>query len=581
VAVKTQDMTEVNEVGSIGGRKKEEQKPVMTGAELVVRALEDEGIEVVFGFPGGAVLPLYDALYHSKKIRHILTRHEQGAAHAADGYARSSGRVGVCIATSGPGATNLVTGIANAYMDSVPMVALTGQVPLAAVGRDSFQEADITGITLPITKHNFLVKSVKDIVSTVKKAFYIASTGRPGPVLIDLPKDITMQEAEYNPSIKINIPGYRLPKMSGNGAISRVAEAIMQAEKPVIYAGGGILKSRAEKELLEFAEKLDIPVTTTLMGKSCFPENHRLFLGMLGMHGTVYANYAVSECDLLIGMGVRFADRVTGDVSTFAQNARVVHIDIDPAEIGKNVAVDFPVVGDVKEVLARLLELTQERKCAVWHETIERWKAEYPLNYDNHGALKPQFVVEQISELTGGRAFIVTEVGQHQMWTAQYYKSLFPRSFISSGGLGTMGFGLPAAIGVQVAHPDAVVFNIAGDGSLQMTIQELATAVQFELPINIAIINNRYLGMVRQWQEIFHGRRYSQTDMSYQPDFVKLAEAYGLKALRVEKKEEVRPALKKAIASKKPFLIDFRVEREENVFPMVPPGGNIRKMLRG
>ncbi len=580
MSVRSERMSEVMQVGSIK-EKAEKSRTVFSGAELVIKTLEDLGVEVIFGFPGGAVLPLYDALYHSKKIRHILTRHEQGAAHAADGYSRSSGKVGVCIATSGPGATNLVTGIANAYMDSVPMVAITGQVAVNAIGRDSFQEADITGITMPITKHNFLIKDVKEIVPTLKKAFYIASTGRPGPVLIDLPKDITVKEAEYNPWVDVEIPGYRLPVMSGNGTISSVAEAVMQSEKPVIYAGGGVLKSKAEKELLAFAEKLNIPVTTTLMGKSCFPENHPLSLGMLGMHGTVYANYAVSQCDLLIGIGVRFADRVTGDVSTFAENARIVHIDIDPAEIGKNVAVDFPVIGDAKEVLVRLLELTQEKKNTQWLKTIEEWKKQYPLTYKDNGKLKPQYVIEQISELTGGKAFVATEVGQHQMWAAQLYKTAVPRTFISSGGLGTMGFGLPAAIGVQVANPDAVVFDIAGDGSLQMNIQELATVVQYELPINIALINNRYLGMVRQWQEIFHGGRYSQTDLSCQPDFVKLAEAYGMEALRVEKKEEVRPALKKAIESKKPVLIDFWVEREENVFPMVPPGGSIKKMLRG
>ncbi|NLK00576.1 MAG: biosynthetic-type acetolactate synthase large subunit [Clostridia bacterium] len=554
----------------------------MNGAELVVKALEDEGVEVIFGFPGGAVLPLYDALYYSEKIKHILVRHEQCAAHAADGYARSSGKVGVCVATSGPGATNLVTGIANAYMDSIPMVAITGQVVVSAIGRDSFQEADITGITLPITKHNFLLNDVEQIVPTIKKAFHIASTGRPGPVLIDLPRDITTMEAEYRPDMELDTPGYKIPKMQGRDALEEIAEVLKQSEKPVIYAGGGILRSKAQGELLSLAEKHDIPVTTTLMGKSCFPENHGLSLGMLGMHGTVYANYAVSECDLLLGIGVRFADRVTGNISTFAQNARVVHMDIDPAEIGKNVPVDYEVVGDIREILSSLLRLAPEKKHCEWNETIDGWKDKYPLHYDNStDIIKPQYVIEQICEVTEGRAYVATEVGQHQMWAAQYYKSLMPGSFSTSGGLGTMGFGFPASIGMQMANPDATVFNIAGDGSIQMNIQELATIAQYDLPVNIAILNNQYLGMVRQWQEIFHGRRYSQTDMSHQPDFVKLAEAYGVEALKVEKKEEVRPAIEKAVGSKKPFLMDFHVEREENVFPMVPPGGSIKKMIRG
>lgn len=570
---------EVNEIGGINQERVE--KDMMSGAAMVVRALEDEGVDVIFGFPGGQVLPLYDALYDSKVLKHVLTRHEQGAIHAADGYARTSGKTGVCIVTSGPGATNIVTGLANAHMDSVPIVAISGQVPLAAIGKDSFQEADITGITLPITKHSFLVKSVEEIVPTIQKAFYIARTGRPGPVLIDLPKDLTLQEAEYKRNGDMDISGYRLPKISGNGAIASVAGALKEAKQPVICAGGGILKSGAERELLALAERLDIPVAVTLMGKSSFPENHPLFLGMLGMHGTAYANYAVSESDLLVGIGMRFADRVTGNVSTFAPNAKVVHIDIDLAEINKNVSAAHHVVGDAREVLTRLLELVGENRLPEWQEKIAAWKKDHPLEYEAGDTLKPQYVIQQINEATGGKAFITTEVGQHQMWASHYYHPVNPRSFVSSGGLGTMGFGLPAAVGVQMAHPEAVVFDIAGDGSIQMNIQELCTAVQYELPINIAILNNYYLGMVRQWQELFHGRRYSQTDISCQPDFVALAKAYGCEGVRVYKPEDVRPAIEEAIASPRPFLLDFQVDREENVYPMVPAGGSINKMIRG
>lgn len=570
------------ENNGIGGMTQETNaKEVISGAAMVVRALEDQGVDTIFGFPGGQVLPLYDALYDSKKLNHILVRHEQGAVHAADGYARTSGKVGVVIATSGPGATNIVTGLANAYMDSVPIVAITGQVPVGAIGKDSFQESDITGITLPITKHSFLVKSIEEIVPTIQKAFYIAGTGRPGPVIIDLPKDLTVEQAEYQRISKIEIPGYRLPEMSGNGNMVAVAEALSQAKKPVICSGGGVLKSGAEQELLALAQKLDIPVTTTLMGKTSFPEAHPLFLGMLGMHGTAYANYAVSESDLLIAIGMRFADRVTGNVATFAPCAKIIHIDIDVAEIDKNIATDYHIVGDAKAVLSRLLEMTRERQLPEWQEKINGWKEEHPLVFERTGVLKPQFVIQQISEITQGNAFVTTEVGQHQMWTSHYYRSNIPRSFVSSGGLGTMGFGLPAAIGVQVANPQAVVFDIAGDGSIQMNIQELCTAVQHQLPINVAILNNQYLGMVRQWQELFHNCRYSHTDICCQPDFVALAKAYGCEAVRVTKEEEVGPALEQAIASPRPFVIDFMVDREENVYPMVPAGGSINKMIGG
>lgn len=550
----------------------------LTGAQILIKALKLEGVDTVFGYPGGAVIPLYDELYRSD-IRHILTRHEQGAAHAADGYARATGKPGVCIATSGPGATNLVTGIANAYMDSVPLVAITGQVATSLIGRDSFQEADITGITLPITKYAYLVKDVKKLASTIKEAFHLATTGRPGPVLIDLPKDITTDKTEFIYPSEVNLPGYKLRPNGFTKEVQLAAEAIADAKKPVIYAGGGVITANAHRELLSLAETVHAPVTTTLLGKGAFPESHPLSLGMLGMHGTAYANYAVCECDLLVAVGARFDDRVTGRVDTFAPEAKIIHIDIDPAEINKNVRVNIPIVGDVKEVLTELLSIVEPRRHDEWMDRIHLWKEEYPLRYENNGHLKPQYVIQQIYEVTRGDAIICTEVGQHQMWAAQYYGCHRPRSFITSGGLGTMGFGLPAAIGAQVAHPDAIVFNIAGDGSLQMNIQEMATAVQYKLPVNIAILNNRYLGMVRQWQELFFDKRYAHTDVSCAPDFVKLADAYGAKGFRVTKPEDVKPVLQEAINSPEPCIIDFMVEREENVFPMVPAGGSLNKML--
>jgi len=553
----------------------------LTGAEIIVKALEAEGVDVVFGYPGGAVLPLYDKLYDSP-IRHILVRHEQGAAHAADGYARATGKPGVCIATSGPGATNLVTGIANAYMDSIPIVALTGQVPLPAIGRDSFQEADITGITLPIVKHSYLVRDVRQLAATIHAAFHIATTGRPGPVLIDLPKDITIAQAEFEYPPQLSFRSYSSAREYSPTQIYQAAKAIGESRKPVLYVGGGVISSGAAGELREFVEKTQIPVTTTLLGKGAFPETHPLSLGMLGMHGTKYANYAISYSDLIIAAGARFDDRVTSRLDTFAPHAQVIHIDIDPAEIGKNVRVHYPLTGDIKQVLKDLIPRVEVPQIKEWLQQVEQWKADFPLSYTKEeGVLKPQDVVEQIWEITKGEAVITTEVGQNQMWAAQYYKAIHPRTFISSGGLGTMGFGLPAAIGAQVGRPDAVVFDIAGDGSVQMTSQELATAVQFQLPINIAILNNRYLGMVRQWQELFHGKRYSQTDLVETPDFVKLAEAYGAVGIRVTRDEEMRPALERAIASPKPVVIDFVVAREENVFPMVPPGEPITKMLGG
>ncbi|OPY56883.1 MAG: Acetolactate synthase large subunit [Pelotomaculum sp. PtaU1.Bin035] len=549
----------------------------LSGAEILIKSLEAEDVDIIFGYPGGQVLPIYDALYDAD-IRHVLCRHEQGAAHAADGYARATGKPGVCLVTSGPGATNLVTGIANAHMDSVPMVAISGQVPQNLLGRDSFQEADITGITLPITKHNYLVKDLSELARVVKEAFYIATTGRPGPVLIDIPKDISVTLEEYEVPGGLHLPGYKPVSEGDPSQVMEAAKAIAGAERPLIYAGGGVVISGAHEELLRLAELLVAPVATTLMGLGGFPGDHPLSLGMLGMHGTKYANFAVCECDLLIAVGARFDDRVTGNVETFAPDARVIHIDIDPAEIGKNVRVDIPIVGDVKKVLKQLIDILQPRLGEAWQEKIQMWKKEYPIDFCDNGTLKPQAVIRDIYQLTGGNARITTEVGQHQMWTAQYYTFTKPRSFISSGGLGTMGYGMPAAIGVQAGCPDDIVFDIAGDGSIQMNIQELCTAVNYELPINVAIMDNGYLGMVRQWQELFYNRRYSQTEL-FNPDFVKLAEAYGAEGIRITKRSEVVPALELAIRSSKPVMLDFMVEREENVMPMVPPGESLNKML--
>ncbi|HNX93184.1 MAG TPA: biosynthetic-type acetolactate synthase large subunit, partial [Syntrophomonas sp.] len=522
----------------------------LRGADILLRCLQAEGVDVVFGYPGGQAITIYDALYNSP-IRHILVRHEQGAAHAADGYARVTGKTGVCIATSGPGATNLVTGIANAYMDSIPMVIITGQVPTHMIGRDAFQEADITGIVMPITKHSYLVEQTEDVPRVIKEAFYIANTNRPGPVLIDLPKDVMERVIEFEgPADEINIRGYRVLKGYNSGQVLSAANLINSAQRPVIYAGGGVVASNAAEELLAITEKMHIPVTTTLMGLGSFPGHNPLNLGMLGMHGTRYANYAIGECDVLIAMGVRFDDRVTGKIAEFAPHAKVIHMDIDAAEIGKNVCVDVPIVGDVKEILQGLLpRLEPQSDLKEWLETIERWKDEYPLCYaaSTEGRIPPQHIIEKISDLTDGEAIIATEVGQHQMWTCQFYKFRHPRSFVSSGGLGTMGYGFPAAIGAKIACPDKTVINIAGDGSIQMNIQELGTAIQYKLPVIICILNNHYLGMVRQWQTLFYGERYSHTDMTSQPDFVKLAEAYGAVGIRVKCMEEVDEALQKAL----------------------------------
>lgn len=554
----------------------------ITGAQALIESLKKEDVKVIFGYPGGTVLPIYDVLFKEKDIKHILTRHEQGAAHAADGYARTTGKVGVCLATSGPGATNLTTGIATAYMDSIPMVAITGQVSTPMLGRDSFQEADITGITQPITKHNYLVKDVDDIPRVIKEAFHIARTGRPGPVVVDIAKDAQVKTLKFKYPDKVDLPGYK-PTLKGHPRqIKAAAKMISLAKKPVIYAGGGVISSGAAKELKEFAERLNIPVTTTLMGLGAFPEDHKLALMMLGMHGTAYANYAVQECDLLIAVGARFDDRVTGHLPSFAPKAKHIQIDIDPAEIGKNVRIDVPIVGDVKQTLKDLTSKipVKEGRHLAWLKQVEEWKKKFPLSYKKDKILRPQYVVEMIDEVTKGDAIICTEVGQHQMWAAQYLKFKKPRTWASSGGLGTMGYGLPAAIGAQFGNPGKVVFDVAGDGSIQMNIQELATAVIHKLPIKIAVLNNSFLGMVRQWQELLYDKRYSSTNLCNNPDLVKIAEAYGAAAMRIDKKEDVKKALKESLKIKdRPVLMDFTVFKEENVFPFVPPGQAINEMI--
>jgi len=551
----------------------------VNGAKALIKCLEKEGVDTLFGYPGGQIIPFYNELYDSD-LRHILVRHEQAAAHAADGYARATGKTGVCVSTSGPGATNLVTGIATAYMDSVPIVALTGQVPRSLIGNDAFQEADITGITMPITKHNYLVQDPLEIPRIVKEAFHIASTGRPGPVLIDLPKDVQNLEIELHYPDKVELRGYK-PTYKGNTQqIKRAAEEIANSCRPIIYAGGGVISSNASAELVELAETLMAPVTTTLMGISAIPTEHPLYVGMLGMHGCKYANYAIQESDLIIAVGARFDDRVTGKLESFAPNARVVHIDVDPAEISKNVKVHVPIVGDAKQVLKSIIKYIQCCNTAEWLEKINQWKKEYPLGYREVSSetIMPQFVVEQISEVCKD-AIIVTEVGQHQMWAAQYFKYSKPRTFLTSGGLGTMGYGLPAAMGAKVGKPDKTVINIAGDGSFQMNSQELATLVQNDIPVVSVILNNGYLGMVRQWQELFYDRRYSYTFIKGSVDFVKLAEAYGALGLRAEKPSEVRPAIEEAVRSGRPAVVEVIVECEANVYPMVPAGAAINEII--
>ena len=560
----------------------------MSGAEIFLECLKKEGVKHIFGYPGGVILNIFDLLHDEKDIQLILTRHEQGAVHAADGYARASGKPGVALVTSGPGATNTVTGIATASMDSVPLVVFSGQVPTLLIGNDAFQEADIVGITRPCTKYNYLVKDVKDLAETIKEAFYIATTGRPGPVLIDLPKDVTSNKIEFAWPESINVRSYK-PTYEGNKfMITQAARMIAKAKKPVIVAGGGVILSGASKELRELAEYTDVPVTMTLMGLGAFPGSHKLSLGMPGMHGTYFANKAIQEADLLVAVGMRFDDRVTGKIAAFAPNAKIVHIDIDPTSIRKNVRVDVPIVGDVKKVLAVLNKVVKEGVKEQWREVrkawlkqIAAWKAERPMSYDRESdVIKPQYVVEKIYELTKGDAIIATEVGQNQMWTAQFYKFDKPRTLLSSGGLGTMGYGFPAAIGAQFAFPNKLVIDVAGDGSIQMNIQELATAVINRLPVKVAILNNRYLGMVRQWQELFFQERYAHTKLDDTvPDFVKIAEAYNAVGLRATKRSEVEPVLKEAFGIKRPVLMDFVVDWKEKVFPMVPAGAAIDEML--
>jgi acetolactate synthase I/II/III large subunit len=543
-----------------------------TGAQIICESLIAEGVDIMFGFPGGVLLPFYDTLPQYPQIRHILVRHEQGAAHAADGYARATGKVGVCMATSGPGATNLVTGIANAYLDSVPMVALTGQVSRALIGKDAFQEIDIAGITLPITKHSYVVMETGSLAKVIKEAFYIARSGRPGPVLIDIPKDVMTDTAEFSYPDKVSLPGYKVPTSGHPAQLKSAATLINEAEKPLILAGRGVIISQASTELKQLAEKSQIPVVTTLLGIGSFPEDHILSFGMVGMHGNGYANKALDGCDLLIAIGTRFSDRVTGKISNFCPNAKIVHIDMDPAEIGKNVRVDIPIVGDVKAVLQAMNKQIETNRHLEWIAQVDEWRKQHPMLHTGVGAgLLPQYIISKLYDATKGDAIMVTGVGQHQMWTAQHYIYHNPDGFISSGGLGTMGFGLPAAMGVKVGRPEKTVWLVDGDGSFQMTIQELGTIVQDNIPVKMAIMNNGYLGMVRQWQELFYKKNYVGTPLSC-PDFVKIAEAYGVPGVQVTRHEEVEGAIAQAMECEGPFLINFVIEPEENVYPIVPPG---------
>jgi acetolactate synthase-1/2/3 large subunit len=574
------------------------EKNKLTGAQIFVQSLLDEGVEAVFGYPGGQVLPIFDAM-HGSKLNFILTRHEQGSAHMADGYARASGKTGVCLATSGPGATNTVTGIATAYMDSVPMVVFTGQVATNVIGNDAFQEADITGITRPITKHNYLVKDVKDLARTIKEAFYVAASGRPGPVLVDIPVDVQRGVTEYHYPKKVDIPSYK-PNYTPNARqIAKVAEAIKNCARPVLYVGGGVVSSGAGAQVLALAKKCAIPVTNTLLAKGVFPSDNALSLGMLGMHGTYQANKAMQNADLIIAAGARFDDRCTGKVCAFAQNAKIVHIDIDPTSISKVVETSIPVVADVKNALEALVKAVDKKTGDTWLKQIKEWATAHPLTYDKtDGKLHPQYILETVNSLTKGEAIVATEVGSHQMWAAQYYMPKSARLFLSSGGLGTMGFGFPAGIGAKVACPDKQVIIIAGDGSFQMNVQELATAVMNSIDVKVIVFNNHYLGNVRQWQEMFYGKRYSSTCLSrrkecpqvcntpdrskcpvYLPDFVKLAQAYGATGIRINKKDEVESAIKKMLETKGTVVVDAWIEQETNVFPMVPPNASLDDIM--
>jgi acetolactate synthase-1/2/3 large subunit len=557
-----------------------------TGSQILFTALKEENVDTLFGYPGGCVMDIYDELFR-QEIRHILVRHEQGAIHAADGYARASGRVGVCLVTSGPGATNTVTGIANAYMDSIPVVVLTGQVPTAMIGNDGFQEVDITGITRTCTKHNFLVRNIGDLHRTIREAFQIARSGRPGPVLVDLPKDVIQSVAEAElPQTAVPPAEDGCPDLEG--LCNEALKMLLQAKKPLIIVGGGVILGKASEVFRAFVKKFQIPVVSTLMGLGAFPASDLLWTGMLGMHGAYSANMAVSHCDLLIAVGVRFDDRATSKVEAFAPHAKIIHIDIDPVSIDRIVRTDLAIVSHCTPALDTLHRLSDEqgltppeRQIHAWRNQLRQWKAEMPLSYCRNQNIKPQYVIEKLHQLTQGRAIIATEVGQHQMWAAQFYRFDEPNAFLTSGGLGTMGFGLPAAIGAQVACPDRIVVDVAGDGSIQMNIQELGTIAHYGLPVKVVILNNLYLGMIRQWQELFYGRRYSQSDMTQAPDFVKLAEAYGIKGLRATKPEEVKRVLQEGLETPGPVVMDFHVEPEENVFPMVKPGTPLTEMAFG
>ncbi|HEU0220534.1 MAG TPA: biosynthetic-type acetolactate synthase large subunit [Gallionella sp.] len=562
----------------------------LTGAEILIRCLQEEQVEYVFGYPGGAVLFIYDALFQQDKVKHVLVRHEQAAVHAADGYARSSDKVGVALVTSGPGLTNAVTGIATAYMDSTPMVVISGQVPTGAIGEDAFQEVDAVGITRPCVKHNFLVKDVKDIAPTIKKAFYLAKSGRPGPVLVDIPKDVSNHRTTFEYPASVTIRSYHPAGKGDSGQIRHAAQMLLEAKRPMIYAGGGVVLSDASAQLTDLVRRLGFPCTNTLMGLGGFPASDKHFVGMLGMHGTYEANMAMQHCDVLLAVGARFDDRVIGNVEHFAEVPRkIIHIDIDPSSIAKRVKVDLPIVGDVRLVLDELLEVLRGSRqvpdaaaMAAWWKQVGEWRAVGgEMRYKSSAEIiKPQFVIEKLHEITGGDAFITTDVGQHQMWAAQYYKFDKPRRWITSGGLGTMGFGLPAAMGVQMVNPGATVACVTGEGSIQMNIQELSTCKQFHLPIKIIALNNGYLGMVRQWQEFFHGNRYSETYMNALPDFVRLAEAYGHVGMCVEKPADVEPALKEAFARKHDLVfMDFRTDPTENVYPMVPGGRGLSEII--
>jgi acetolactate synthase-1/2/3 large subunit len=557
----------------------------LNGARILMEIFKEEGVDTVFGLIGAAVMDIFHELANTN-IQHIMARHEQGAVHAADGYARAKRSVGVCIVTSGPGATNTISGIASAYMDSIPMVVFTAQVPTSLIGNDAFQEVDIVGISRPCTKHNYLVRRIEDLATTVKEAFYIARSGRPGPVLVDIPKDIIQGKTNYHPLPKPSLKSYNPTYKPNVKQLRKAIKLIKDAKRPVILAGGGVVLSSASEKLTEFARRLTIPVTTSLMGLGAFPGTDDLWLGMLGMHGTYRANMAVGSCDLLMGIGVRFDDRVTGKIDTFAPHAKIIHIDIDPTSIRKNIPVTIPMVGDCKIALTELNRLLDEeglpvdkKKAKPWLEQIEKWKSTAPLSYNQTDTIKPQYVIEKLYELSKGSAIVTTEVGQNQMWAAQYYHFDRPNSFITSGGLGCMGFGLPAAIGAQRARPDRLVVDIAGDGSIQMNIQEMATAVQHGLPIKIVILNNKYLGMVRQWQQLFYDRKYISTDIEVSPDFVKLAEAYGAVGLRAVTPDEVIPVLEEGLSTPRPVIMDFWVDREECVYPMVSAGGPITEML--